>query len=160
MIPDAPLIEKSTAQQRVDLLHHALTKLPAVECPLTHRFTPGMYAREILMPAGSIVISLVHRTEHPHVMLSGCMLLWTEEGGLVELSGGHVGITKPGTRRVAYMVSDCRFVTFHATSETDLVKLEAELTERPDVSYVAALEAESAAMFRKFIEQTKGREAA
>jgi len=121
--------------QRVDMIQHALGKLPAVECPLVHRFTPGLYTREIFMPAGTAIVSRIHKTEHPYVVLTGRALVWTAEAGVVTLTAGAVGITKPGTRRVLYVTEDCRWLTFHPTTETDMDKLQAELTDTPDVSY-------------------------
>ena len=140
---DCPTITtpaRSPAQQRVDVLQHDLAQFPPGEFPLTHRFTPGLYAREIFMPAGSLVVSRVHKTEHPYVVLSGRVRVWTEEGGVVEISGPHVGITKPGTRRVVFILEDCRWITFHPTTETDLEQLRVELTDTPDVSYVRQLD--------------------
>lgn len=133
---------RSETQRRVDCVQHALGKLPPVECPLVHRFTPGLYVREILMPKGTGIVSRVHKTEHPYVVLAGRARVWTEEQGVVELSAGAVGITKPGTRRVLYILEDCRWLTFHPTQETDLDKLQAELTDTPDVSYLDAAGAE------------------
>lgn len=125
-----------TPQKRVDFIQHAFGKLPQVETPLVHRFTPGLYVREIFMPKGSIVVSRVHKTEHPFVVTRGRASVWTEEGGVVEICAPHVGITKPGTRRVLLIHEDCQWLTFHPTKETDLEKLQVELTETPDVSYI------------------------
>lgn len=125
-------------QAAVDAIQWQLGKLPAVECPVTHRFTPGLYVREIFMPAGAAVVSRVHKTEHPYVVLEGRALVWTEEAGVVEVKAGQVGITKPGTRRVLYLPENCRWATFHPTTETDLQKLQDELTATPDVSYLDA----------------------
>lgn len=119
-------------------LHRVLETLPPVECPVQHRFTPGMYAREIFMPAGALVISRVHRTRHPFVVLSGRVLVYSPASGVVELAAGHVRITEPGTQRVLLIVEDCRWITFHPTVETDLEKLQEELTTTPDLAGVAA----------------------
>lgn len=120
----------------MDAVQFHLAALPPAECPVQHRFTPGLYAREIFMPAGAMVVSRVHKTEHPYVVLSGRALVYVEGIGVADLRAGHVGITTPGTRRVLYMVEDTRWITFHPTPETDLEKLQEELTETPDVSYV------------------------
>ena len=128
--------ERGAAPDRVDVIQHGLGAFPRAECPVTHRFTPGLYAREIFMPRGVMVVSRIHKTEHPFAVLQGTALVWTEETGVITLKAGHVGITKPGTRRVLYMPEDCRWVTFHPTTETDLDKLQEELTETPDVSYL------------------------
>lgn len=120
--------------EKINALEQALVdNLPAVECPLIHRFTPGLYAREIFMPAGTIITSKIHKTEHPFVILSGRVRVWTDEDGDVELVGPHVGITKPGTRRVLAILEDTRWITFHPSEETELVALERELIEPHDI---------------------------
>lgn len=134
----APDMIGSEAQQRVDRVHHALARLPAVDCPVKNRFTPGLYSREIFMPAGTGIVSRVHKTEHQFVVLTGRARVWTEDGGIVELSAGHVGITKPGTRRVLFILENCRWITFHPTTTTDVAALQEELTWTPDVSYLEA----------------------
>lgn len=138
-VPTLPA--QSAAQQRVDVIQHQLGQFPRVDCPVKHRFTPGLYTREIFMPKGTAIVSRVHKTEHPFAVLSGCALVWTESEGVVRLEAGHVGVTRPGTRRVLYIAEDCRWATFHPTTTTDLDKLQDELTVTPDVSYVAELAA-------------------
>lgn len=128
--------DQEIGAQQVDLLQYMMGKLPAAEFPLEHRFTPGLYTREIFMPAGSLVVSRVHKTTHPYVVTQGRAMVWTEEGGVVEIVAPHVGITTPGTRRVLFIKEDCRWLTFHPTTETDLGKLQEQLTDTPDVSYV------------------------
>lgn len=125
-----------TAQQQVDMIQRGLEAFPPADCPVVNRFTPGLYAREIFMPAGTAVVSRRHKTEHPFVVLSGRALVWTEETGVIELKAGQVGITKPGTRRVLYLPEDTRWITFHPTMTTDMDALQAELTETPDVSEI------------------------
>lgn len=110
--------------ERIDELEQwMLDNFPPVDMPVTHRFTPGLYAREIFMPAGSLLTSKIHRTEHPFVVLSGKVRVLLLEGedvvGVVELGAGHVGVTKPGTRRVLLILEDCRWVTFHPLTEEE-----------------------------------------
>ena len=125
-----------SAQQKVDVLQFSLGQLPQVECPLVHRFTPGLYTREIFMPKGTLIISRVHKTEHPFAVLAGRATVWAEDGGVVTVEAGHLGITQPGTRRMLYILEDCRWATFHPTTETDLAKLQDELTSTPDVGHL------------------------
>lgn len=116
--------------EKIDKLEaELLANFPVVDCPLTHRFTPGLYTREIFMPAGTLITSKIHKTEHPFVILSGVVKVWTEDEGVVELSAGHVGITKPGTRRILYIVSDCRWATFHPLTEAENAAQDVDLIE-------------------------------
>ena len=119
----------ATIPNRVDAVHRFCAAYPPANLPVTHRFTPGLYAREIFMPKGSLVVSKIHRTEHPFVVISGHAAVWDESNGVQQLRGGHVGITKPGTRRVLFIHEDCRWITFHATDKMDVEEIEAEIIE-------------------------------
>lgn len=110
-----------------------------VECPLRHRFTPGLYIREIFMPAGALVTSKIHRTEHPYTISQGRVSVLTERDGWVELRAPYTGITLPGTRRVLYIHEDTVWTTYHPTNETDLGVIENILIE-PHGEHLAKLE--------------------
>lgn len=89
-----------------------------VECPVIHRFTPGLYIREIFMPAGEnglVVTSLVHNTEHPFFVLKGRVRVISENGGEQLIEAPYSGITTPGTRRFLFVEEDCIWATVHKT---------------------------------------------
>lgn len=106
-----------------------LAQFPVVRMPVIHRFTPGLYAREIFMPAGTLLTSKIHKTEHPFVVLSGVARVYIPGQGVVELAGGHVGNTQAGTRRLLYVVEDCRWITFHPLSSMEDEQRAAGATE-------------------------------
>jgi len=58
----------------MDRIEETIGNSPQVECPLEHFFTPEIYTRKILMPAGSLVVSLKHKTTHPFFILKGKLL--------------------------------------------------------------------------------------
>lgn len=112
---------------RIDELEAAMVEnLDLVECPVTHVFTDGLYTREIFMPAGSLVTSKIHKTEHPFVLSKGKLLVCIDKGEWVEMVAPYTGVTKPGTRRVAYIIEDTIWTTFHANPDdlTDLDEIE------------------------------------
>jgi hypothetical protein len=102
----------------LDVLEKKMFRFPQVDCPLVHRFTEGMYIREIFMPAGTLVTTLVHKTNHPFVITKGKVSVWND-GAVEHLEAPHVGITKPGTRRLIVIHEDTTWITFHATELTD-----------------------------------------
>jgi len=108
-------------------------KLPQIPMPLTHRFTPGLYIREIFMAKGSFCISKIHKTEHPFTISHGACMVWTLEDGVHLIKAPHTGITKPGTKRLLVMLEDTVWTTYHPTNETDVDKIEAEIIFRPDL---------------------------
>jgi hypothetical protein len=123
-----------TYHDKVDRLQVSLAKFPQVDMPLTHRFTPGLYVREIFMPKGSLVISKIHKTEHPYAILKGHAAVLTEDGAVQQIKAPFIGITKAGTRRVLFVHEDCVWATFHTTNLTDLAAIEEQIIEKRDVS--------------------------
>jgi hypothetical protein len=105
------------------------SSFPPVECPLIHRFTPGMYIRQIFMPKGALVTSKIHKTEHPFVISLGEVSVWSENDGLLRLRAPYSGITTPGTRRLLYIWEDCIWTTFHATHLTSVPDIEEDILE-------------------------------
>lgn len=124
--------EMTPAQKRVDRIQDALAKMPQADCPLTHRFTPGLYIREIVMPAGAVVVSKIHKTEHPFVISKGKVSVWTENEGTVTFEAPHTGITKPGTRRILYIHQDTIWTTFHPTDKTTPEAVERDIIYNPE----------------------------
>ena len=99
---------------RIDELEKAIVEnLDLIDCPLVHRFTDGMYIREIFMPMGAIVTSMIHKTNHPFTISKGKALVQIDGGEWEEFVAPYTGITQPGTRRVLYILEDCIWTTFH-----------------------------------------------
>ena len=92
-----------------------LENFPLVDCPLKHTFVPGMYIREIFMPKGTVVTSMIHKTKHPYFVMDGVVLVCSENDGEQLLSGGDSGITLPNTRRVLQILEDTIWITCHVT---------------------------------------------
>ena len=113
---------------QIQALEALLAPMPQVEIPVEHLFADGMYARKITIPAGTVLTGKVHRTDHINVMLSGDIEVWTEQG-MKRLVGPQVFVAKAGTKRVGRTFADTVWITFHASKETDLLALEAELIE-------------------------------
>lgn len=110
-------------EQLLDDLEVALAKLPRAECPIVNRFAPGMYIREITIPAGVMLTSMKHKTEHPFVISKGSIKVTSDTEGSVVYEAPYCGITKPGTRRALHAITETVWTTFHVTDETDVEKI-------------------------------------
>ena len=98
----------------IDELEAAIIQnLDVIEGPLVHKFTDGMYIREIFMPAGSLWTSKIHKTEHPYVVSHGKAAVSIDNQEWYEITAPYTGITQPGTRRILYILEDCIWTTFH-----------------------------------------------
>jgi len=94
--------------------------------PVKHSFADGCYIREIFNPAGELLVTKIHKKEHPFFLMKGKMSILTENG-VKHIQAPHHGITKPGTKRIIYTHTDCVFVTVHATDKTDVDEIEKEV---------------------------------
>jgi hypothetical protein len=115
--------------QEVEDLRMDMKTMPPVESPVVHRFVPGIYIREITMRPGSLIISKIHKHEHPYVISKGRCEVFTREAGWVELKAPFTGITMPGTERVLLIHEETIWTTFHpipfdVKGEEDLPKIE------------------------------------
>lgn len=106
-----------TKHSRIDELEVEMLKnFPAVDCKVIHTFTPGLYSRQIFMPAGSLATSRIHKTEHQFSISLGCAMVKINDNEWERLEAPYNGKTKPGTRRILYIESDCIWTCYHPTS--------------------------------------------
>lgn len=131
--PDSSEIASQIDRERILKVEEEIKKLPDVfygdsdNCPLTHKFAPGVYVREIFIPKGMIVVGKIHKHDHPNILLKGEVMVATEFGGKEHLKAPLSLISKAGTKRVVFALEDTIWITIHATNETDLEKIEDEV---------------------------------
>jgi hypothetical protein len=104
-------------------LQNELMSMEQVDCPVTHHFAPSVYAREIFMPAGAVVVGKIHKHAHLNIISKGKVIVSTEFGKN-ELVAPCTFVSEAGTKRAVYIVEDCIWTTIHPTEETDLAKIE------------------------------------
>ena len=87
--------------------------------PVKHTFAGGCYIREIYNPANHLIITKIHKKEHPFFLMKGYMSILTEDG-IEHIRAPYQGVTKPGTKRAIYTHEECIFITVHATENTSI----------------------------------------
>jgi len=139
------LIENITLEvNKIADFHDTLDQMEAlmkssdssINPPLKHIFTPGLYIREIYMPAGSCIVSKIHNTEHPFIISKGTVSVMTEEEEVL-ITAPHTGITKPGTRRLLFCHTDVVWTTVHACVDGENVdQIEERIIEKRHNPYI------------------------
>lgn len=102
---------------------------PQAECPVIHRFGPGIYIRELSMQAGTFAIGHHQKFEHMNIMLKGRVTMLNDDGTTTELVAPMVYVGKPG-RKIGYVREDMVWQNIYATTETDVEKLEEMLLDK------------------------------
>lgn len=118
----------SLLSQKVEHLLAQVEQMPQVDCQTKHYFGPGIYIREVTMPAGSVVIGKPHRGDHMCVMLQGRMIIVQADGTKKELVAPMTFVGNAG-RKVAYILETTVFQNILATDETDIEVLENMLVD-------------------------------
>lgn len=114
---------KGLATDKVDALMQEVLALPQAECPVSHYFGPSIYIREVVMPAGTVVVGKYHKHDHMCNMIEGRMIVVNEDGEQMEVAAPSVFMAKKG-RKTAYIIETVRFQNIFSTDETDVEKLE------------------------------------
>jgi hypothetical protein len=122
-LPELSATERLMQKARIEEMERAMLEMPQVNAPVTERFAPGVYLREIFMPAGALIIGHEHRTEHFNIVLQGSALV-AIDGVVEEIIAPATFVSKPGVRKVLLIIEDMIWQTVHPTTETDPAKLE------------------------------------
>lgn len=101
-----------------------------------HRFVPGMYSREMFVPAGNLLTGAVHKEEHISIFLEGVLLVPDEDGNSKVIQAPYVDIGHPGMKRIGVALTDVRWITIHRSEAETVEQAEEELiTNDPNEVY-------------------------
>lgn len=115
---------------KVETLEAEILQLPQVDLQTTHELSGGVYARTIVIPAGTVLTGASHKKDHINIM-QGDITVSTDEG-MKRLTGQHVIPTKAGMKRVGFAHTDTIWTTICQTFLTEIDAIEAELVEEPE----------------------------
>lgn len=113
----------------IERLEAELLQLPQVECPVIHHFGPGIYIREVTIPAGALAIGHAQKFEQLNIMLKGRLVVLDAAGNPRELVAPLIFVGPPG-RKVGYVLEDVVWQNVYATDERDIDVLEATYLDK------------------------------
>lgn len=113
--------------------------MPAIELPVVHHFSKGVYARELHIPAGTTLTGKIHKFENLNILSKGEMSVLTEDG-IKRVSAPFTVVSPPGTKRIAYAHTDCIWTTIHGTESQDIDAIEIEFVVETEHEYLAFCE--------------------
>ncbi|MFZ2405047.1 MAG: hypothetical protein WAW41_07915 [Methylobacter sp.] len=124
----------------VQAVEDVIKQFPQVDIETRHYFAGGVYEREILVPAGTMITGKIHLTEHLAKLVSGTLRIWSEHDQGV-FTGPVTFVSQPGAKRVGYAETDVVFSTFHAVGDkTDIEEIEQALVVDTIDQYAIARE--------------------
>lgn len=112
-------------REKIQRLQEAMLPMQSKQPDPRHFFAPGMYLRELVVPAGMLMVGKIHKHEHFLLVLKGKAEVISEFGRMV-VEAGHISISPAGVKRVVLALEDTQFVTVHVNKNDsqDLVVIE------------------------------------
>jgi len=95
--------------------------------PLKQHIEGGLYTREIFMPQGSLVVSMIHKQQHPSFLLKGKVSYLTDDGTIETITAPHKIFTQTGTQRVLYIHEDTEWCCVYKTDAKTFEEAEADV---------------------------------
>ncbi len=114
---------------KIEQVESHLLDLPQVECPVVHHFGPGIYIREVTLPAGALAMGHAQKFDHLNIMLTGAVAMVGDDGQTKVLRAPMIFVGKPG-RKLGYVLETCIWQNVYATEERDIDKLESMFLDK------------------------------
>lgn len=124
----SPLLQ-ADLRETILSLEAAMKESPGqIDIDTSHYFTKGLYAREIYIPAGTLLTGKIHKEPHLNIISKGEISVLTEHGP-IRIKAPCTMVSQPGIKRVGYAHADTVWTTIHAnpTDESDVETLEDQL---------------------------------
>lgn len=109
------------------------------EYVIKHHFGSGVYAREMHIPAGHVVVGKIHKHENLHFLSKGSATVITELGGIEEVKAGEMMKAPVGVKRLLITHQDTIWTVLHSVTTTDLKQIENDVIAK-DYSELLLLE--------------------
>ena len=100
-------------------------KLPQINIPVRHYFSPGLYAREIIVPADALITGVIHKYPQINILSKGIIRVSIDEQ-IKEIAAPYTVVSGAGIKRIAYAVTEVVWTTIVHTFKTDVAEIERE----------------------------------
>lgn len=138
-VPAEPLLPATSYREKILSFESILAAQQQLQVDITHYLAPGVYAREMTLPAGAVITGKIHRHAHINVISKGSCTVASPEG-VREIVAPCVFVSSPGTKRAIFAHEETRWMTIHPTEETDLMRIEEYVITKDDGEWAQLIE--------------------
>jgi len=111
-----------STSDKVFTLETWMKEQPQLNLKVVNYFSYGVYARELHIPAGTLLTGEIHKFENFNILSQGEISVLTEDG-MKRVNAPFSVVSPPGTKRIAFAHTDCIWTTIHGTFEKDVDKI-------------------------------------
>ena len=115
-------------------LERFIAMMPQASSTRSHHFATGVYAREMSIAKGTLLVGKRHREDTINILIKGDLSMFIDEdGGIVgengkpgtaRISAPAVFVSKPFSKKLLYAHEDVVFLTVHYTDTQDVEEIE------------------------------------
>jgi quercetin dioxygenase-like cupin family protein len=124
-----------TSREKVEAFEVLAKQEPQVDIPTKHYFSKGIYAREIFIPAGTILTGHIHKYQNLNIISKGKIEVLVGDH-LEIIEAPYTIVSPPGTKRIARAIEDTVWTTIHGTEETDVNLIEEIFICKTEAEYL------------------------
>lgn len=106
-------IAAAVGRDQIYRLEAALRSMPQTDCPVRNLFAAGLYMREMTLPAGTVIVGAVHKTEHVTIISKGRVQV-VRPDGMEEFTAPATFVSQPGAKNAVHVIEDSVWTTIHA----------------------------------------------
>lgn len=108
---------------KLDPIGREMRNMEQLEIPVRHYFSHALYAREISIPKGAIVLGKIHKFSQLNILSKGDISVLTEDG-VKRVQAPFTIVSPEGTQRIAFAHEDTVWTTIHGTLLGDVEDIE------------------------------------
>jgi hypothetical protein len=125
-------------RDRINAFEVEARKAPQIRLDLVHHFAPGIYCRELHIPAGVITTSKIHKFACLNILARGERTTLIGEQ-MVRVKAPFIYVSPAGFKRASITHEDAVWITVHEnpTNERDIEALERALVCETEEEYLA-----------------------
>lgn len=96
-----------------------------IDVPINHHFSQDVYAREMIVPKGAIIIGKIHKYQNLNILSKGEVSIVSIDG-VMRVKAPFTFVASPGAKRLFVVHEDAVWTVVHGTAETDIDKIESK----------------------------------
>ena len=134
-------LNRGNLWEKINLFHKKIISLGGIEhkcgqpqeaelkkiAPLKQHIEGGFYTRELFMPKGAVIVSMIHKQQHPSFLLKGDVSYLLDNGEVNRITAPHTIFTQIGIQRVFVVHEDSIFADVYKTDATIFEEAEADV---------------------------------
>lgn len=121
-------------RQQIFAIEAEIKKLPQLEIPVRHIFSDGIYAREITVPAQSLITGVIHKYPQINILSKGIIRVSIDED-IQEIAAPFTIASPGGVKRIAFTITEVVWTTIIHTFLTDIDEIEKKYFAQSEEEY-------------------------